>query len=249
MINNEQDTWLAIAREASKKAGAYLSHPEHNGRHIITDNNKDVKIAADRYSEKIILEYLEGQSDFSILSEEAGFIDRKGRSSTWIVDPLDGSLNYSRGIPLCCVSIALWEHNRPLLGVIYDFNRDELYSGIVGKGAWCNGQEIRPSNVGTREQAVLCTGFPVNSDFSAESLMMFIKKIQQYKKIRLVGSASLSLAYVASGKADAYMENNIMIWDVAAGLAIAQGSGCSLNMSDGDKPNSLHVAVSNGKLE
>ena len=96
-----------------------------------------------------------------------------------------------------------------------------------------------------KDKAVLCTGFPVNTDFSAENLMTFIQNIQQYKKIRLLGSAALSLAYVASGRADAYMENDIMIWDVAAGLAIVSGSGCSLSIRNGVKPNSLHVAVSN----
>ena len=65
----------------------------------------------------------------------------------WIVDPLDGSLNYSRGIPLCCVSIGLWDGNRPVLGVIYDFHRDEFYSGIAGEGAWCNKREIKASSV------------------------------------------------------------------------------------------------------
>jgi len=157
-------------------------------------------------------------------------------------------LNYSRNIPLCCISIGLWEENRPVLGVIYDFHSAEFYSGIAGEGAWCNELEIKASDVNRKDKAILCTGFPVNTDFSAESLMTFIQNIQQYKKIRLLGSAALSLAYVASGRADAYMENDIMVWDVAAGLAIASGSGCLFSTTNSAKPNSFHIVVSNGKL-
>ena len=248
MKNNEAAQWLSVAGEAARTAGAYLLHSRQNDRDIITENERDIKIAADGNSESIILNYLREHSAFSIFSEEGGLVERKDRSMMWIVDPLDGSLNYSRGIPLCCVSIGLWEENRPVLGVIYDFYRAEFYSGIVGKGAWCNEREIKASDVNRKEKAVLCTGFPVNTDFSAESLMIFIQKIQQFKKMRLLGSAALSLAYVATGRADAYMENDIMLWDVAAGLAIASGSGCLLKINKGAKQNSLQVAVSNGKL-
>lgn len=248
MKDNEASQWLSVAGEAARRAGAYLLHSTQNSRDIITEKERDIKIAADRNSESIILNYLQEHSDFSILSEEGGLVKRKNSSLMWIVDPLDGSLNYSRNIPLCCISIGLWEENRPVLGAIYDFHNAEFYSGIAGEGAWCNESEIKASDVNRKEKAVLCTGFPVNTDFSAESLMTFIQKIQQYKKIRLLGSAALSLAYVASGRADAYIENDIMIWDVAAGLAIASGSGCLLSITNSAKPNSLHIAVSNGKL-
>lgn len=249
MKNNEASQWLSVAAEAARRAGAYLLQSKRNSRDIITDKERDVKIAADGSSESIILNYLQEHSAFSILSEERGLVERKSNSTVWIVDPLDGSLNYSRGIPLCCVSIGLWEENQPVLGVIYDFYRDEFYSGISGEGAWCNELEIKSSDIIRKDKAVLCTGFPVNTDFSAESLMTFIQKIQQYKKIRLLGSAALSLAYVASGRADAYMENDIMIWDVAAGLVIASGSGCKYSMTDGIKPNSFRLSVTNGNFD
>lgn len=249
MKNNEADQWLSVASEAARRAGSYLLDSKQDGRNIITDKQRDVKIAADGNSESIILNYLQEHSDISILSEERGLVERPDRSGmVWIVDPLDGSLNYSRDIPLCCVSIGLWEENRPILGVIHDFHRDEFYFGIVGQGAWCNEREIKGSDVDRKEKAILCTGFPVQTDFSAEGLLTFIHKIQEYKKIRLLGSAALSLAYVASGKADMYMENDIMIWDVAGGIAIARAAGCVCTMKNGIKPNSLQVAVSNGKF-
>jgi myo-inositol-1(or 4)-monophosphatase len=249
MKSKEAAKWLLVAGEAARRAGAALLHSTQNGRDIITDKERDVKIVADGSSESIILNYLREHSDFSILSEERGLVELKSNSTVWIVDPLDGSLNYSRGIPLCCVSIGLWEENQPVLGVIYDFHQDEFYSGIAGEVAWCNDREIKASEVTRKDKAVLCTGFPVNTDFSAESLMTFILKIQQYKKIRLLGSAALSLAYVASGRADAYMENDIMAWDVAAGLAIASGAGCKYNISNGIKSNSFRLRITNGNFD
>ncbi|MBP7507940.1 MAG: hypothetical protein KA807_08970 [Prolixibacteraceae bacterium] len=240
--------FLSVAREASIKAGKFLLSPDVTLKNANSSIGRDIKIKADNASEDIIVGCLKKASEFSILSEESSMIDRGNHEFIWIVDPLDGSLNFSRGIPLCCISIGLWRDMEPLLGVVYDFYRDELFAGIAGKGAWLNGEKISPSAINKRESAILCTGFPVNTDFSTERLMPFIQMIQNYKKVRLLGSAALSLSYVASGKTDAYVENDIMIWDVAGGLAIASGAGCMLEISSGKKKNSLKVAVTNGSF-
>ncbi len=249
MTPGEFANWLSVAEEAVLKAGDYLLNPIKSSRDIKSSLGKDIKISADMKSESIILNFLKEKSDFSILSEESGIIKGKDQRFAWIIDPLDGSLNYSRAIPLCCISIGLWKGMDPILGVVYDFYSSELYTGIAGKGAWLNKGKIEVSQVNKKEDAVLCTGFPVNTDFSSEGLITFVQKVQEYKKIRLLGSAALSLAYVASGRADAYMENDIMIWDVAGGLAIARASGCEWSIRDGNKPNSFHVTVSNGKFD
>ena len=128
--------WLSVAKEAALIAGTYLLNPDQSNRNINLNTRRDIKIAADVGSESIILNYLEKKSDFSILSEESGTVERCDRGFTWIVDPLDGSLNYSRGIALCCVSVGLWQGRRPILGAVYDFYHSELYTGIIGKGAW-----------------------------------------------------------------------------------------------------------------
>lgn len=245
---NKISEWLSIAAEAALNAGTYLLHLEISGKKVNSNVGRDVKITADIKSENIILNYLEERSNFSILSEETGEIKRSGQKFTWIIDPLDGTLNYLHNIPLCCVSIGLWQGKHPILGVVYDFYHSELYTGIADKGAWLNGRKIENSSVNKRENAVLCTGFPINTNFSMESLTGFIKKVREYKKVRILGSAALSLAYVASGRADAYIENDIMIWDVAGGLAIAKGSGCRCDISDGATPDSLCVTVSDGNL-
>ena len=101
----------------------------------------------------------------------------------WIVDPLDGSLNFSQGIPFYCISIALFKGFEPILGVIFDFERKELFSGLVGEGAWLNEKSIKPSDTTEKNKAILCTGFPFRTNFSEEKLSRFVKQIKDYKKI------------------------------------------------------------------
>jgi myo-inositol-1(or 4)-monophosphatase len=189
-------------------------------------NGRDVKLQADTEAESIVLDVLRKTSDYPVLAEEGGMSGApSGSGPFWIVDPLDGTLNYSRNIDLCCVSIALYDGLVPILGVVYDFNRHDLFSGVVGAGADLNGEPISPTSVTEPGRAVLATGFPVQRDFGSTALQSFMSQVQQFKKIRLLGSAALSLAYVASGRVDAYTEEDIMIWDVAAGVALVQASG------------------------
>lgn len=216
---------LNIAKNAALEASDLLRKSKNN---IIINKSegKDIKLQADLDSENIVIQILKENSDFDILSEEYGFL--KGNSSSnlkWIIDPLDGSLNFHRNLPLCCISIALWDGLNPILGVIYDFNSNLLYSGIIGEGAWCNDASITVSNVNKKSNSIICTGFPVYSFFDDKSLRNFIIEIQDFKKVRLLGSAALSLAFVASGSVEVYKENNIAIWDVAAGLAIVKAAG------------------------
>lgn len=248
MSEDETNGWLLIAKEAVIRAGKFLSKTSQHIAKIALETKRDVKLNVDTESERIILDYLKEESNFSILSEENGKLEGRDKRFTWIVDPLDGSLNYLRGIPLCCVSVGLWQEENPVIGAVYDFNSSELFTGIAGKEAWLNGEKIDASSIAKKEIAVLCTGFPVNTNFSLDGLTTFVKKVQEYKKIRLLGTAALSLAYVAAGRADVYMENNIMIWDVAGGVAIASGSGCVCNVEKGSKSNSLYVSVTNGKF-
>lgn len=222
---------LHLAESAALLAGSCLKNRWEEWRSLNTASGHDVKIRADQESEKIIVERLAG-SNIPIFSEEAGSIAaEKGRKKTadtnllWIIDPLDGSLNYHQGVPLSCVSIALYNETLPILGVVFDFNHGDLFSGLVGIGAWLNHRAIRPSQVGEISKAVLCTGFPVNTDFSGPALARFIEGVQRFRKVRLLGSAALSLCCVACGRVDAYREENIMFWDVAAGLALVQSAG------------------------
>lgn len=218
-------TELALAESAALAAGAQLRAHMQSAQTVLCQEGRDIKLQADRDAEAIILDML-SSSGHAVLAEESGEHGcLEGEVLNWIVDPLDGTFNYSREIPVCAVSIGLCRGRTPLVGVIYDFNRDEMFSGIVGEGAWLNGKPMRVSPITETAQAVLCTGVPTRTDFSEGALLEYLHRIKSFKKVRLIGSAAVMLAYVACGRADAYLENEIMWWDVAGGLAIVQAAG------------------------
>lgn len=219
--------------EAAARLGAQaLARDGHCAREVRSSVGKDIKIGADFALDRLIGEHLRRNSPFPVVSEETaddGVL--AAHQCRWIVDPLDGSFNLHRGIPFACVSIALWRGLEPLVGVIQDVGRDERFSGVLGKGAWLNGVPICVGDVRHREHAVLCSGFPVGGHFSSERVSVLIDDVRCYKKIRMLGSAALSLAYVACGRADVYAEEGIALWDVAAGLAIVRAAGGVVQMA------------------
>lgn len=218
MYENE----LFLAKTAAIEAGKCLK--KKNCMVINSKEKKDLKTEADKISEQIILEKLNG-TGYSILSEEIGMIERN-EDYCWIIDPLDGTVNYIKGIhEYACVSIALYKHTQPVLGVVYRFMVDELFYGIVGKGAYKNDRPIFPSTEQKVEQAVMATGFPVRRNYSTESLISFIRKVQCFKKVRMLGAAAIMSCFVADGRVDAYFEDEIMIWDIAAAKAIVDATG------------------------
>lgn len=241
---------VSLALDTAKNAVQNLIKTAKDAKVVAFDLIRDVKVEADRKLEDFIIENLTLKSGYSIISEEMGVL--QGRASDknlrWIVDPLDGSLNFSRGIPLCCISIGLWKGMEPVLGVVYDFGRDEAFTGIVGDGAWLNGNPISVSKVNEKSKAVLCTGFPVTTDFSKDSLLKFIEDIRNFKKVRLLGSAALSLAYVSCGRSDFYHENDIKIWDVAGGLALVRAAGGTIQFSPSQNEYTLNISASNSYL-
>ena len=242
-LSNEQ--YLEIAIAAAKEASDALSARDENWQQVNANQGKDVKLEADLNAEKIILKHL-NKTDVQVLSEEAGWVNANESDAAWVVDPLDGTYNYLRGFPVSCVSIALVQGDRRILGVIYDFNRDEMFSGIVGVGATLNGQEMKVSTIDKKSDAVLMTGFPVRRDFSDEAMVEFASDLGQWKKVRMIGSAALALAYVAAGRADVYREENTMPWDVAAGCALIEASGGKVLMDGNTKDGPVNVVATNG---
>lgn len=236
---------LSLAEESARAAGASFKSGKVE---ILRSWGKDIKINADKNAHEIILGILQ-RSGIPVLSEEDDQYDFSFSTNLkWIVDPLDGSINFLRGIPASAVSIGLVKGGETILGVVYDFNRGEMFSGIVGKGAWLNGEDISVSNVREKGEAIIMTGFPSHTDFSTESLKKYISMAQAFKKIRLLGSAALSLAYVASGRADAYYEKDIKIWDVAAGLALVKSAGGNYTNTKIDKEGKCTVYASNMRI-
>ena len=240
---------LKIAKKAALEAGNFLRKNKNNQNKIISSTDRDIKLQADIEAEKIIKDIINNDSSFGILAEESGMSSEKSYKNLWIVDPLDGTANYSRNIPLCCVSIAILSDAKPVLGVIYDFNNDDLYEGSINKSACLNGKEISVSKTKTSQEGVLVTGLPNDTDYSDEAMMDMIKNFQNWRKVRMIGSAALASAYIASGKADLYMENKSYLWDIAAGAAIVNAAGGEALISNQNEKFQVDVRFSNSLVK
>ncbi len=240
---------LIIAKKAALEAGNFLKKNKNNLNRTISSTDRDIKLQADIEAEKIIKDIINNDSSFGILAEESGMSSEKSYENLWIVDPLDGTANYSRNIPLCCVSIAILSDAKPVLGVIYDFNNDDLYEGSINKSACLNGKEISVSKTKTSQEGVLVTGLPNDTDYSDEAMMDMIKNFQNWRKVRMIGSAALASAYIASGKADLYMENKSYLWDIAAGAAIVNAAGGEALILNQNEKFQVDVRFSNSLVK
>jgi len=256
MVVNEFDKLLNIAKEAAIVGANALKNNSKSLKRAHYGKLHDVKLKADKVAENVIVDFLLVKTGIEIISEEmwenSNFkLDNDSSDLLWIVDPLDGSYNFLHDIPFCCISIALWEgKKKPLLGVIYNFYNNELFYGIVGKGARLNDIKINTSNIKHINKAILCTGFPVNMDYSEKNLAKFINKIMTWGKVRLLGSAGLSLAYVACGRVDAYQEKDIMFWDVAAGISLVKAAGGVVDFVFSDERKlKMRVTATNNYLK
>jgi len=216
---------IEIAKNAAKEAGKVLLHKKDSLNQSIFSSDKDIKLKADIEAENIIKSILEKESSFPILAEESGKSKEHLDETFWVVDPLDGTANYARDIPLCCVSIALMHKMNPVLGVIYDFNNSDLYEGHLDGEAKLNEMAIKVSSTTLPSEGILVTGLPNNTDYSDQALLGMVKDFQKWRKVRMIGSAAIASCYVASAKADVYKEFGTYIWDVAAGAAIVNASG------------------------
>ena len=220
----ELGTWLEIAKSAALKGGKHLLKNQGKELKVLLNQGRDIKLQLDTDTEHLIKKSLSSQSAFSILGEETGFSDDVGEFY-WVVDPLDGTSNFLRDIPISCVSIALMQNKTPILGVIYDFNHDDLYYGHLESKAFVNQKEIKVSNYAEKSESTLVTGIPAKTNYSDSEFKQMIDDFQQWKKVRMIGSAAMASIYVAAGKADTYKENGIFLWDIAAGAAIVNAAG------------------------
>jgi myo-inositol-1(or 4)-monophosphatase len=217
---------IHLAKKAAKESGNLLlnSKSEYNLR--LNSNSKDTKLKADIESESLIKNIITENSSFPILAEESGKSNDDLGDTFWVIDPLDGTANYNRNIPICCISIGLVKDMKPILGVIYDFNNDDMYVGdSYSKNSFLNDEIITTSNISNKEDGILITGLPHDSDYSEEALNRMIDDMQKWQKIRMMGSAAMAACYVASGKVEQYQENGIYLWDIVAGAAIVESSG------------------------
>ncbi len=238
---------LELVKNTVREAGTLLANAPKDFKKIDQWQHHDLKLKADKMSESFILEKLK-QTNYPILSEEEGLISGKSDGLRWIVDPLDGTINYYRGIPMYGVSIGLWEEDQPVLGAVYSPRNEELFSGLVGKGAWLNDAPIKVSDVTHKDRAMLLTGFALNTNYSTAFFEQFKKDVQAYQKLRWLGSAALSLSYVSCARAEVYCEKGIMLWDIAGALPILIAAGGSFTLEKTDIPYSINLTVTNGKI-
>jgi len=240
---------IIIAKRAAIEAGTILLNDKVRLIEILSSTNKDIKLKADISAEEIIKEILKSESSFPILAEESGQSAENLSDTFWVVDPLDGTANYLRDIPICCVSIALISNFKPVLGVIYDFNNDDIYEGSIETKALLNNNEISVSKVDTFHEGVLLTGLPNNTDYSDNALLKMVKDFQKWRKVRMIGSAAMASVFVASGKADLYSEKKTYLWDIAAGAAIVNAAGGDALILNQDENFQVDVYFSNSHLK
>ena len=236
-----------IAREAGALLLSYFD------RHIKIEYKGDVDLvtAADRASEKLIVERLQARwPQHGIVGEEGTRTDT-GAEYRWYVDPLDGTTNFAHGYPVFCVSIALARNDDQLeAGVLYDPTRDELFAAELGSGATLNGKSIHVSNVARLAESILGTGFPSHKRHQNPNIHLYQQITLRSHGVRRAGSAALDLANVAAGRYDGFWEFNLNPWDTAAGVLIVQEAGGKVTRFDGTpfRLDSREVLATNGLI-
>jgi len=231
-----------LAVNAAMEAGNFLNKNKLEEKEIHEEKGRDIKLIIDQDTEKLIRSNLQ-VTDIPILGEEYGGDIADG--IYWVIDPIDGTANYFRGLDECCISIALMENDESLIGVIYNFNNDQMYTAVKNHGAFLNNTKISVSDIASRDKASITTGFPASE--SIESSMNFLENLKGWKKVRMFGSAALSCAYVASGKCDYYAEKGVYLWDIAAGICLVKEAGGSADFKLIDKDR-YEVFFSNNLL-
>jgi myo-inositol-1(or 4)-monophosphatase len=231
----------STAIEAARAAGAIQLRNLGSVQQIRYKGEIDLVTEVDLQAERAIVDLIRLRFPRHRVLAEEGSVGGDDPEFRWIVDPLDGTTNYSHGFPFFCVSIGLEVGNRIGLGVIYDPVRDELFEAQVGKGARLNGLPIKVSGATELARALLATGFPYDRALFPLAMLQFRTVSLRCQAVRRVGSAALDLCYVANGRFDAYWEQTISPWDVAAGSLIVSEAGGVMSDLAGE-PFNVHGA-------
>ena len=238
-----------VAEEAARKAGKLIR--SHCGTDVVVNesHHHDLKIQLDVDTQKLLEAAILGAfPGHAILGEEGGS-GSEGRGSEWILDPIDGTVNLAYGLPHFCVSIAYREDGVTRVGVIYDPMRDELFSAVLGGGAFLNGRPIRASRRAKLEEGILALGFSKSAESVEKCLELYQFYARRARKLRAMGSAALDMAYIASGRIDAYIEQGIKIWDIAAGQLLLEEAGGKVVLTPKSEPHHYHIKAWNGAMD
>lgn len=219
----------AVATSLAREAGALLRERVGGRRDVAHKGTIDIVTDADLASERLIVEGLRAAfPDFRLIGEEgarATSPDASGSEYGWVVDPLDGTTNFAHAYPHFAVSIGLEFQGRPVVGVVYDPMRDELFVAAEGEGATLNDAPIAVSNEDTLITSLLATGFPYDLSRREESTALWMAFNNQTQGVRRDGSAALNLCYVAAGRVDGFYERPLNAWDIGAGAIIVREAG------------------------
>lgn len=242
-------TTLLKATEASGK----ILQQYFNGPFEVSSKStvNDLVTEVDKKSESAIIATIrETYPDHFILSEEVGEI-KTSSSIKWIIDPIDGTVNYANGIPICCVSIGVEKNGEMILGAVYNPFMNELFLAEKGQGATLNGKPIQVSSQANVNRSCLVTGFPYQwQDLPNNPLVVFERVITQGIPVRRLGSAAIDLCWVACGRFDGFYEHHLQPWDAAAGFLIVEEAGGKVTDFSGKRysPYQKEVLATNGHI-
>jgi myo-inositol-1(or 4)-monophosphatase len=221
---------LDSAVTAARAAGGLMRREKSARKKINSQSQHDIKLELDVRCQKLIEKsLLRAFPDSAVLGEE-GVAGRAEAPLRWVVDPIDGTVNFAYGIPHACVSIALQQRLESgefstMVGVVYDPFCDELWTALRGGPARLNRKVIHASRRSKLAESIVAIGFSKDRASLRENLPVFNALVQRVRKIRMMGAAALALVYVASGRFDAYIESGISLWDIAAGGLILECAG------------------------
>lgn len=241
---------LDTAIHAAKAAGTLIRDNFGSDLHVNEMKKYDIKLELDVRSQALITELiLQRHPDHAILGEEGDTIG--SGEIEWIVDPIDGTVNYFFGIPHYCVSIAARRRDSEeiILGVIYDPSQDELWTVAEGIPPTLNGNPIACSGRAEMSECVVTVGFSKSKESLDAGFERYKRISYNVRKTRMLGSAALAMAYIATGRLDAYVEEQISLWDIAAGKMLVEQAGGKVMLQPGKaKEGTMFICASNGRV-
>jgi len=242
--------YLEAAEKAARAAGDLLRHNFLRPQQINAAEAHDIKLKIDVEAQEIITGLLLKQFRQHALYGEEGIVGDQSSEHQWVVDPLDGTVNYFYGIPHFCVSIALRYKGEIIVGVIYDPVREEMWSGQKGEKPRLNGHPFRVSERADLAEAVVSVGLSKTGVTIESGLPILQQMVHRARKCRLMGSAALDMAYVACGRFDAYIEQGISLWDIAAGWILVETAGGKVELKPRkDMKDKYSIIASNGVID
>ncbi|HEY5894824.1 MAG TPA: inositol monophosphatase family protein [Chthoniobacterales bacterium] len=245
-----QSTYLSTAIAAAREAGN-LQRTHFGGELGVNAFEKhDIKLVLDVESQELITKHLLTAFPDHALYGEEGIAGNQSSEFQWIVDPIDGTVNYFYGIPHFCISIALRQGKDILVGVIYDPIRDEMWTAERGGAPMLNGKPITVSPRQQLSDAILSVGLSKTIASIDAGMPLLETMVRRARKCRLMGSAALDMAYIACGRLDGYIEQAISLWDVAAGILLIESAGGKVVLTPRtDVPDKFSIVASNGLVD